>query len=192
MTTFAALLSGCLGSSAPPPRRFYLSALDEPPPRLPEVDWSLVVEPPQTLSALRTKRILLAFTPNEFGYYAEAEWGDLPSSMAQGVIIRSFRTSGAIYVVANERQGIRPDYMLKSWLVPFFAEGAKGTAPVIKIGLDVQLMKMRDRKIVGTRSIAHAVQAEGPKIEAIIKAFDQAMTAVLQDLIPWTLETGKA
>ncbi|MGI9509537.1 MAG: ABC-type transport auxiliary lipoprotein family protein [Geminicoccaceae bacterium] len=185
------LLSGCLGSSTPPPRQFYLSALDKPSPGLPEVDWSLVVEPPQTVPALRTKRIVLAFTPNEFGYYAGVEWGDLPASMAQGAIIRSFRTSGAIDVVANERQGIRPDYMLKSWLVPFYAEGEKGAAPLVKIGLDVQLMKMRDRKIVATNAFSHAIQASSPKIEDIVQAFDQAMTNILTDVVPWALLSGE-
>lgn len=182
----------CVGGSAEPFRKFYLRPPELLPDDLPKVDWSLVVEPPQTIPALRTTRIALAFAPNEFDYYADAEWGDLATVMVQGIIIRSFQNSGAIDVVANERQRLRPDFALKSSLLPFFAEGQEGEAPVAQVGLDVQLMQMRGREIVGTRSIEQSAKAEGPEMDAIIAAFDEALGAVLGELIPWTLDTGNA
>jgi cholesterol transport system auxiliary component len=186
-----ALLAGCAGSSTPPPRRFYLRPLQAPPTGLPKVDWSLVIDLPQTLPALQTNRIVLAFAPNEFDYYAEAEWGDLPTVMVQGILIRSFQTSGAIDVVANERQRLRPDFTLHSTLLPFYAQGPQGAAPDAKVGMDLQLVQMRGRETIGTRSIEHTVQAERPEIEAIVAAFDVAMSKVIEDVVRWTLETGQ-
>ena len=63
MAATGAALVGCVGAPATPPRRFYLGALEQFPENLPKVDWSLVVEPPQTVPALRTNRIALAFAP---------------------------------------------------------------------------------------------------------------------------------
>lgn len=186
-------LPACVGgSSAEPPRTFYLSALDAPQPGLPQVAWSLVVQPPQTIPALRTNRIAQAFAPNEFDYYAGAEWGDQAPLMVQALIIRSFQTSGAIDVVANERQRLRPDFTLNASLVPFFAEGPLGEAPVARVGLDVQLVQARGREIVGTRSFEASTQAVSAELEAIVAAFDDATHQVLRELIPWTLATGAA
>lgn len=192
LTLAGAGLVSCVGRSAKPFRKFYLRPPVQLPGDLPKADWSLVVEPPQTVPALRTNRIALAFAANEFDYYADAEWGDLATVMVQGVIIRSFQNSGAIDVVANERQQLRPDFTLKSSLLPFFAEGQEGEVPVAHVGLDVQLMQMRGRKIIGTRSFERSAKAEGPEMAAIITAFDEALSAVLGELIPWTLETGNA
>jgi len=188
-----AALPACVGgSSVEPPRTFYLSPLDAPPPGLSQVDWSLVVQPPQTAPALRTNRILQAFAPNEFDSYAGAEWGDQAPLMVQALIIRSFQTSGAIDVVANERQRLRPDFTLNWTLAPFFAQGPLGAAPEARVGLDAQLVQARGREIVGTRSFEASVQAASPELTAIVAAFDDATHLVLGELIPWTLETGQA
>ena len=112
--------------------------------------------------------------------------------MMQGVVIRSFQKSGAIDIVANERQRLRPDFTLKSSLLPFFAEGQKGAPPLAKVGLDVQLIRSRGREVVGTTSIEHAAKAAGPEMTAIIAAFDEATAALIEDLVAWTLEAGNA
>jgi len=184
-------LTGCVGgSSPPPPRKFYLSVPSEPPPGLTPVDWSLVVEPPQTIPALNTNRIAQAFGSNEFDYYAEGEWGDRAPAMVQALIIRSFQTSGAIDVVANERQRLRPDFMLNTSLAPFFARGALGEPPAVLVGLDAQLVQARGRETIGTRSFDASVQAASADLTAIVAAFDDATHQVLGELIPWTLTTG--
>ena len=184
-------LAGCIGgTSAPAPRKFYLSVPSEPPPGLTPVDWSLVVEPPQTIPALNTNRIAQAFGSNEFDYYAEGEWGDRAPAMVQAIVIRAFERSGAIGVVANERQRLRPDFMLNTSLAPFFARGALGEPPAALVGLDAQLVQARGREIVGTRSFEASTQAESADLAAIVAAFDDATHQVLRELIPWTLTTG--
>lgn len=185
-------LPGCVGSSAPPPRRFYLSAIDDPPPGLEPAAWSLVVQPPQTIPALNTNRIAQAFGPNEFDYYAGGEWGDQAPTMVQAITIRSFERSGAIGVVANERQRLRPDFMLNSSLAPFHAQGPIGEAPEALVGLDAQLVRARGREIVGTRRFEARASAASAELAAIIAAFDDATHQVLRELIPWTLRAGNA
>lgn len=186
-------LSGCLGgSSAPPPRKFYLTPLAEPPAGLPTVDWSLVVEIPQTVQALNTTQIAQAFGANQFDYYNDGEWGDQSTAMVQAIMIRSFELSEAIQVVVNERQRVRTDFQLSSSLAPFFARGAVGTAPLVAVGLEVQLVQSRGRNIVGAKSFEASSQASGPELDAIVAAFDDALKKVLGELIPWTLATGNA
>jgi ABC-type uncharacterized transport system auxiliary subunit len=186
----ATALTGCLPGPPPPPRRFYLTALDTPPPGIERAPWSLVVAPPQTVPALRTTRIAQAIGDNEFDYYADAEWGDPPALMFQAVAIRSFERSDAVALVASERERLRPDFRLTTWLVPFFAVGAVGTPPEARVGVDARLIRNRDREVVATRSFEQARRADSPDIAAVVAAFDAASHDVIRELIVWTVEAG--
>ena len=185
-------LPGCIGGSPPPPRLFYLNPLAEPPGGVSPVDWSLVVELPQTTPALNTTRIVQVVGANQFNYYDDGEWGDQASVMVQAVVIRSFERSGAIPVVVNELQFVRPDFRLASSLAPFFARGAVGSAPVAAVGLQVELVQSRGRQVVASRSFEASAQAASAELDAIVAAFDEATHQVLRELIPWTLDAGAA
>jgi cholesterol transport system auxiliary component len=189
----AIALGGCIGTNRPPePRRFYLMPLTTVSGNLPRVAWSLAVDPPETPPALNTDRIALLFSENEFDYYADAAWGDDAPIMVQQLIIRSFQKSGRIGVVVNERERVRGDFRLTSFLSPFFAVGPKGAAPEARVGLEAQLIRSRGRETVGTRTISHAVQSSGADIATIVAAFNTAMHQVLEDLVAWTITTGSA
>ncbi|HXV22927.1 MAG TPA: ABC-type transport auxiliary lipoprotein family protein [Alphaproteobacteria bacterium] len=190
-TVFA--LDGCIGAQHPPePRRFYLMPLNAVSSDLPKVDWSLAVDPPETLPALNTKRVVLAFSENEFDYYADVEWGDEAPVMVQQIIIRSFQKLGKIDVVVSERERVRGDFRLTSFLSPFFAVGPKGGAPEVRIGLNAQLIRARGRQTVGTRAINQVVQSSDASIVSIVGAFNTAMHQVLEELVSWTLKAGVA
>ncbi len=110
----AAGLAACqLPGSGPPPREFRLTpktTFDE----LPKVDWSLVVARPEASPAIDTTRIAVVRTGLEIEYYADARWVDRPAAMLQPILVQSFRNSGAITVVADDRadvpSGVRPQY----------------------------------------------------------------------------------
>jgi cholesterol transport system auxiliary component len=185
-----ALAAGCLRRTPPPVRRFYLTALAEPPPDVPSASWSLVVPPPETVAALRTTRIAQALGANEFDFYADAEWGDIPPLMFQAVLIRSFERTGAIPVVVDQRARVRTDFILNGTLVPFFAVGAVGTPPTARVGFDARLVRSRGREVVATRSFEERREAESADVAAVVAAFDAAARAVMAALVPWTVTAG--
>jgi len=188
----AIALAGCLPGPPPPPRRFYLTALETPPAGIRTAPWSLVVDSPRTVPALRTVRIAQAIGDNEFDYYADAEWGDLPPLMFQAVLIRSFERAQAVALVAGERERLRPDFRLNTSLVPFFAVGAVGTPPEARVGVDARLIRNRDREVVATRSFEQARRADSPDVAAVVAAFDAASQAVMRELVVWTVDAGNA
>lgn len=185
-----AVLAGCVRQTPPPVRQFYLNALAAPPPDVPPASWSLVVPPPETVSALRTTRIAQAIGANEFDYYADAEWGDIPTLMFQAVLIRSIDRSRAVPVVVDQRARVRTDFILNTTLVPFFAVGAVGNPPSARVGVEARLVRSRGREVVATRSFEEARDAASADIAAVVAAFDAASQAVISALIPWAVAAG--
>jgi cholesterol transport system auxiliary component len=183
-------MTGCTAPPPPPVRKFYARAIERAPDGLPSADWSLVVEPVQTLPALRTNRIAQVVAENEFDYYADAEWGDTVPQMVQGVVIRSFERAGAPVLVASERDRLRPDFLLNIRLLPFYAVGAIGTAPEARVGFEANLVRARGREVVASTSIQAARRAASADIDAIVAAFDEANRQAMADLIIWVVSSG--
>ena len=187
----AALVAGCqLPGSGAPPRTFRLSpktTFDE----LPEVDWVLVVDRPQVNRAIDTVRVA-RFDAVEIEYYADAEWVDRPAAMIQPLLIQSFRSSGAIEVVADRRSDIRPDFMLQTDISAFYALPNEAGPTEARVVISATLLSMPQRDVVGTTEIGRTVEATANDLPAIVIAFDDATGKVFKRLVQWTLETGQA
>lgn len=188
----AGVLSGCAGPSLPPVQRFYLRSHDTPPERLAPADWSLQIDPPQTVPALNTNRIAQLISANQFDYYADAEWGDIATVMMQTVLVSSFERTGSVASVFNERARTRPDFVLQTALGPFFGEGAVGSAATARVGLRADLLRYRGREVLGTTSFASEAVADAPGVAALVAALDVAARAVVGDVIAWTIATGNS
>jgi cholesterol transport system auxiliary component len=180
-----------LPGSGPPPREFRVTpktTFDQP---LPEVSWALVVDRPNADPAFDTRRI--ARTRGvEVEYYADASWVDRPPAMIEPQIIQSFRSSGAIKVVAGRRSDVRPDFMLQTTITAFQAEPSESGPPAARVAISASLMAMPKRQVVGTTEIARSVPAQVATLDAIAAAFDDALGKVLKRLVEWTLVTGQA
>lgn len=188
----AVMIAGCqLPGRGPPPREFRVTQKSTFPEDLPQVDWSLVVERPNALRSIDTPRI--ARTRGvEIEYYAGAVWIDRPPVMIEPLIIQSFRSSGAIKVVADRRSGLRPDFVLQTDLTAFEAMETGSGPPDVRAAMSATLIRMPRREVVGTTHIGHTVTAQATNLQSIALAFDEALGKVLKDLVVWTLRTGEA
>jgi cholesterol transport system auxiliary component len=186
------MIAGCqLPGSGPPPREFRVTQKSTFPENLPHVDWSLVVDRPNALRSIDTPR--MARTRGvEIEYYAGATWIDRPPVMIEPLIIQSFRSSGAIEVVADRRSGVRPDFVLQTDITAFEATETAAGPPDVRAAMAATLIRMPRREVVGTTQIAHTVTAKKTDLESIALAFDDALGKVLKDLVEWTLRTGEA
>jgi cholesterol transport system auxiliary component len=186
------IVAGCqLPGSGPPPREFRVTQKSTFPDNLPHVGWSLVVDRPNALRSIDTPR--MARTRGvEIEYYAGATWIDRPPVMIEPLIIQSFRSSGAIEVVADRRSGLRPDFVLQTDITAFEATETAAGPPEVRAAMAATLIRMPRREVVGTTQIAHTVTAKATDLESIALAFDDALGKVLKDLVEWTLRTGEA
>jgi cholesterol transport system auxiliary component len=185
-------LGGCgLASSRPPPREFRITPKTTFDP-LPSVDWSLAIARPGASPAIDSTRIAVVRGGLEVEYYADARWIDRPAAMLQPILVQSFRNSGAIAVVGDDRAAFRPDFVLNTDLVTFQAQQEEGQPPAARVVISSSLVQMPRRNVVGTTDIGRTVDAASGDLIAITAAFDDALGKVLKRVVEWTLTTGQA
>jgi cholesterol transport system auxiliary component len=194
---FLLALAGCgsvVGNLAgDPPDLFILTPKNTFSPDLPQVSWQLVVEEPTASGGLNTTRIARRSNPTELTYFAEAAWTDRAPEMVQTLMVESFENSKAIVAVGRKAIGLRSDFDLKSELREFQAEYDDGQGvPLIRVRLNVKLIKQPRRQIVAFENFEATQRAAGTGMEQVIAAFDEALGKVLRQVVQWTLRHGDA
>jgi cholesterol transport system auxiliary component len=188
----ALALSACesfIPGQGPPPRLYRLtpkSVYDGAT----QVNWQLVIEPPNAQASIDSPRIGLMLSPLRFDYYAQANWVDRAPLMVQSLIVESFDNSQAIVGVGREAIGLRPDYVLKSELREFQAENIDGQH-VVNVALNVKLVQMPERQIVAAAEFQEKKPAPPNALDPVIAAFDEALGKVLKSVVLWTLAEGQ-
>ena len=175
------------GASRDPPRLYELTPKSTFDPALPRVRSQLVVESPESASGLQTSRIAVKQKPTTLDYYARSEWTDLAPRLVQTKLIESFENSGKIVSVGREGSGLRSDYILKSELRHFEAQLYETEKPLIRIVVNVKLVRMPAREIVANRSFERTVKVDAADIDKLVEGFDEALGGVLKRVVEWTI-----
>jgi cholesterol transport system auxiliary component len=190
----AAALSACslpdLGSG-PPPDLYVLSPKSTFPEDLPSVDWQLVVEEPSTAKGIDTDRIAIAPSQLEVKYLAGSRWADRAPRMLQQLLIQSFENTKKIVSVGRQSVGLRSDYVLKVELREFQAEKTPEAGTVVRVRLNLKLVRIALGQIVASQSFEAVKDAKSEGVPDIVQAFDDAVGAVLKRAVAWTLKAGE-
>lgn len=190
----AVALSGCslpdLGSG-PPPDLYVLSPKSTFPEDLPAVDWQLVVEEPSTAKGIDTDRIAIAPTALEVKYLANSRWADRAPRMVQQLLIQSFENTKKIVSVGRQSIGLRSDFVLKVELREFQAEKTSEGGTVVRVRLNLKLVRIALGQIVASQSFESVKPANSENVPDIVQAFDDAVGAVLKRAVAWTLTSGE-
>ena len=187
-------LAGCsdiIPGQGPPPQLFRLTPKSTFPADLPTVSWQLVLAQPDADAALDTTRIALMREPTRVEYYAASGWTDRAPFMVQTLMLESFENSDKIVAVGRRAVGLRADFELRSELREFQAEYFTGAIEA-HVALNVKLVRAAERAIVGSHNFDVRAPATEDAMPAIVQAFDEAMGAVLKQMVDWTLRTGEA
>ncbi|HKY94226.1 MAG TPA: ABC-type transport auxiliary lipoprotein family protein [Kiloniellales bacterium] len=190
----AATLAGCselIPGQGPPPQLFRLTPKSTFADDLPTVEWQLVLAQPDADASLDTTRIALMREPTRIEYYAASGWTDRAPFMIQTLMLESFENSGKIVAVGRRAVGLRADFELRSELREFQAEYFTGAIEA-HVAIACKLVRAAERAIVGSTSFDVRAPAGEDAMPAIIQAFDDALGAVLKQMVDWVLKTGEA
>ena len=173
----------------PPPQLYILSPKSTYDPGMPATDWQIAIEVPIAEAGLNTARIALRHDPLSLEYFERANWIDTTPRMVQTLMVESFENSKKATAVGRASIGLRSDYTLVSELRSFQAEYDGKAAPVVRVRINVKLIKMPQRTIIGAMSVMRTAPARGTRMDDVVLAFDDALGKSLRQIVDWTLRT---
>ena len=163
-------------------------------PNLPTVagaqhpSWQIAVGQPEAPSSLSTDRIAIRRS-EEMDYYADAQWTDSTPKLLQSLFVEALEKNGV--KAATDVAGIRADYILQSELRTFEAIYDHGdAAPTVVVDVTVKLMVTHTAAIVASRDFRLEQPASANTVAAAVAAFDQAVAALLGQIVPWVLDAA--
>jgi cholesterol transport system auxiliary component len=184
-------LSGCSGLHLLEPSQD-LGKMYVLSPDLPSVadarrpSWQMAVAQPEAPSSLSTDRIAIR-RAEEMDYYANAQWTDAAPKLLQTLFVQALEKNGAN--AASDLSGIHADYILQSELRTFEARYNNGDAPpTIIVDVTVKLMTAHTGAITASRNFHLEQPASANNVAAAVAAFDQAVAALLGQIVPWVLD----
>lgn len=190
--------SGCvsvLPAAAPPSARFTIAAVDFSSPAEQQVAWSLAIADPSATRAYDTTKIALTHSQGQIEYYASGEWADRAPILVSTVLQRSFENSGSILSIGDAISLPGADYFLqtdiRSLHVEYDNQQGKRERSTAKLEFYVRLADRRGRILAAHRFIQSEPLTDDSETAAA-RAFDTAMSRMLNEILPWTIEAASA
>jgi cholesterol transport system auxiliary component len=185
----ALALAGCASLFVSAPGRLYrLDAPRDFPAGLPHVATQLAIDLPQAPAGIDRSRIALSRSPLTLDYYADAEWTDRVPDMIQNLLIDAFENSGAPTAVERGSAGLREAFALRTEIRHFEAVySSEGRPPQVWVEIIARLVAMPQRTIVTQAGFEQSAAAAGNDVPAVVAAFNAATSAVLRDIVVWTV-----
>ena len=156
---------------------------------LPKVGWSLAILRVQA----DARHDVIEMTEVSEGLYAAQHhaltWADKPSILMQRAIIDAFRQCEAISVVGSPSEVEQPDLLLRCLLETFNLVSTNDLQTLARVTLGAKLVRATTFETIGERDFDDAEMPGWGQHEE--QAFNRAVGHVLDELVPWTVNTGR-
>jgi cholesterol transport system auxiliary component len=135
---------------------------------------------------------ILTVTGQEVAYIGDARWIAPASVLFDEAETRAFEASGGPARLVRRADVASTNYVLRLNVETFQAEYPLSGPhnPVVKVQVHGVLIRTADRKIVAEREFESRIPAEENRVGAIVRAYDTATAAVLQEVVSWTGSLG--
>lgn len=182
----ASLLSGCavLGSLAPPPRTFDLTAPDLDGKVAGRTGAQLLIPRPVALQVLDSRRIAVRSSPATLEYFAGSQWADELPDLVQARLIEAFQQGGRARGVGRPGDSLLVDYQIQIELRAF---EYVATARAARVALSARILDDRTGRVVGTGVFEDVVPVTGDNAGHAVIGLGAAFDKVALRLVSWVL-----
>ncbi len=188
-SAMALVLASCasLLGVGPAPHLYRVTPQRSFPPNLPHPPVQLLVDVPLAPAGLDTARIALSRSAVSIDYFADSAWTDRVPLLVQTALLESFENSKAITAIDRETVGLRADFVLQTEIRHFEAlYDSPNGPPTVWVAINVRLINPAGREIVAQASFERHEPASANEIPPIALAFDEALGAVMEQIVVWT------
>ncbi len=141
-----------------------------------------------TSDHLDSSRIALTQSDNSVDYYADSAWTDHLPHLVQEALVEAFENSARIQAVSADSDGFHADYVLQAQIRDFEARYSQPNGiPTVWVRVESKLAPSKGREIVASLNSIHQVQATANSVPAVVQAFNDALGAVVSDVVNWAL-----
>jgi ABC-type uncharacterized transport system auxiliary subunit len=149
----------------------------------PRTNFVLGVEQFRATAVLQDDRIVYYQSPTQLNFYQQHRWDTDPATLLSELTARQLQQTD---VFAQVRVGpVREptDYVLKGRVLSFAEVDYQGAVKA-RVGLQLTLLRSRDRKVAWSaqRQVENAVQEQG--VAAVVNALNAATKQILDEMIP--------
>ena len=179
-------LAGCVSLGSQEPQRYYVldAAAAKAAPLGTARAATLLVTPTTASSFYDIQDIAFSRAPGARAYYQYHSWTDRPGRRLTELLVARLERDGAFTAVAAVVAGVHGDYILNTHLTEFYHDAAvvPGSARVV---LTAELVDPARRVLLARRTFEQTAPAATYDAPGAVRAFDQAVAAVLGDLSAW-------
>jgi ABC-type uncharacterized transport system auxiliary subunit len=166
----SATVAGC--GAARPMQYYQLSVPTEMPQAEPSTSSiTLALGPLTTNHLYREDHIVYSSGAEQMGTYEYQRWTEPPAEMIHEVLLRELRASGRYREVANQRSGVRADYVLRGQLYDF--KEVSGSPLQARLTAEWELRDTKTGLVVWTHHYGHDEAVNGKDVPAMVAALDK-------------------
>jgi cholesterol transport system auxiliary component len=162
------------------------SATKATPAAPPPLTWSLRINTPKASGFLDSNRIAVMPDASRITVYQGARWSDDAAVLLRDRLVDAFRVDARIALVSNGEANERADRELDGQLRSFQTEYING-APIVVIRYDAQVVEVRTRRIIATKSFESRSTPNGRDVISAVNAFGIASDALTSDVVAWVV-----
>jgi cholesterol transport system auxiliary component len=162
------------------------SATKTTPSASPPLTWSLRINTPKVSGFLDSNRIAVMPDASRITVYQGARWSDDAAVLIRDRLVDAFRADARIALVSNGEVNERADRELDGQLRSFQTEYVNG-APIVVIRYDAQVVELRTRRIMATKSFEARSTPRGSDVVSAVNAFGIASDALTTDVVAWVV-----
>lgn len=147
-----------------------------------------LLKPPARFTQAAAGDRMLTVTGGQAAYIAAARWVAPASVLFDEAVARGFDGNPGAARLVTRGEIARADLALRLDVRSFETVYDQGpqAAPQVMVEVRAVLTRQADRSLVSERIFRQPVRAGDNRVAAIVSAYDQAVTAVVGDLVAWT------
>ncbi len=133
---------------------------------------------------------LLTVTSGKVAYVAETRWVAPATTLWDQAVLAAFDADPGRVRLISRGEPASVAYQLRLDVRNFetrYDNGPKA-APSVVVRVRAAMTSSGSRGLVGERIFERQVKADGNRVSSIVPAYDQAVAAVLKDIVAWTNE----
>lgn len=180
-------LAGCVSIPDVPPRDYYVLVDLAPSAAVTTAVAGgrvLLVNPASASPFYDTQHLVFSRVPGQRAYYQFAGWTERPGHRLNELLTRRLEAGGGFQSVAATTAGVRGDLVLNTRLEEFYHDVAAKPGSV-RIEVAAELVDFGKHAVVARRRFAQSAPTSGENAQAAVAAFNQATTALLDELAAW-------